>query len=76
MEPDDQIRRAGFIFDRHERDSLGGSRALAHEHQAGDATATVGFHVLSAEIGKTFCESRYARSGAKGWPRSDSPWAR
>ena len=29
MRPDDQVGRAGFIFERHERDSLGGSRALS-----------------------------------------------
>ena len=39
--PDDQIGRAGFVFDRHERHSLGGSRSLSHEHQPGDAITPV-----------------------------------
>ena len=46
MGPDDQIGRAGFIFERDERGSLGGSRPLSHEHQPGDSITPVGFHVL------------------------------
>src|SRR5262245_17291928 len=42
-QPDDQIGRAGFILERHERDSLGGTRALSHENQAGNTIAPLGF---------------------------------
>ena len=46
VRPHDQIRTAGFVFERDERRSLGGSRPLPHENQAGDAIAPVGFHTF------------------------------
>src|SRR5262249_37046861 len=45
-EPDDQVGSAGFVLDGHERDSLGGGRALAHENQAGDSIAPAGLQFL------------------------------
>jgi hypothetical protein len=46
MGPDNQIGGAGFIFESDECRSLGSSRPLPHENQAGDAIAPVGFHAL------------------------------
>ncbi len=34
---DDQVHRARFIFERNERDALGGSGPLTQQHQAGHA---------------------------------------
>ncbi len=42
VRPDNQIGRAGFVFERDKRGSLGGSRPLAHKHQPADAVTLVG----------------------------------
>ena len=38
---DNQVRRSGFVFERHKRDPFGGRRPLSQDHQTGHPQLTV-----------------------------------
>ena len=73
VRPHDQVRTAGFVFERDERRSLGGSRPLPYKNQAGDSIAPVDCHALEHDSKHHLCGR--VKGENSGCPRSDNPWA-